>query len=821
MKRFLTWVLSIAALLAGVSPARAQTPARDAGYLYLSPVPGAPYVAEQTRFVLLRFEHVTPAEVTNLTTSFITVTGAESGVHPGVTHVASDGRTVIFTMSADFNRNELVTVNLRPNLAPGTAGRADPYDFQFMVSAPMPGTLPQSALAGPPPAAAPLPAAEAEPAKPQTLAASSAGIHPLAAAIAPNGVSVPSDFPTVSISVNHNPSPGYLFLEPGVGLANRYTMILDNQGLPIWYRRGRMYDFKIQNNGLITWCSDPSSRGFPAFDLSFNYLRTYTTTNGYSTDGHDLKILEDGTYLMIGYRVDAVDMSLYVPGGDPDATFTETVVQEFTPSGELIFQWRAWDHYDIRLSGTDFPHLNGLDYDVDGHILVSARDLSEVTKINRDTGDIMWRLSGANNSFTFVNDPFNGTSMQHNITALGNGRYLVFDNGNGRSPDFSRAVEYELDLTNMTATLVWQFRDQPDKFTYWLGNAQRLATGNTLINFVRPQYPKVIEVDTNGVKHFELSLAPTSDTYRAFRLPWDGAVAVPYLVVEAQPDNVALVFNKFGDHTVDHYRIYGGTAPAPTTLLATSTVPLLHLTNVVNGTSNYFRVTAVSTNGVESGYSNEGSLLVNITVPGQNMVLNGDFSKGATGWTWQVTAPATAQWVVTNGLSHFVILSGGTYITDVQLKQVGIKLSQGKEYTFEFDAWSAAPRILEAKVEANAEGGINYSGLQPFTITPVTNHYTFHFTMASPSDNNARVVFNAGALARDVYLDNVSLREKVYDPGDFNLDGCVGLADLEVFAAQWQKKQGTLTADLNRDGKVDFADFVIFSKNWAGEGICP
>jgi hypothetical protein len=254
-------------------------------------------------------------------------------------------------------------------------------------------------------------------------------------------------------------------------------------------------------------------------------------------------------------------------------------------------------------------------------------------------------------------------------------------------------------------------------------------------------------------------------------------------------------------------------------LLATSTATLKHLTNVVNGVRNYFRATAVSTNGVESDYSNEEEVLVNMNPPGQNMVLNGDFSNGAAAWTWEVTPPASAVWDVADGISHFEITDGGIYTADVQLKQAGMNLIHGQEYVFEFDAWSAAPRVLEAKVEGNAEGGIDYSAIQPFTITPVTNHYSFRFIMTDVSDNNAQVVFNVGALPLDVYLDNVSLRERVYTPGDFDSDDCVGFNDLRVFAAQWQKSQRSLRADLNLDGKVDFADFVLFSKSWFGQ--CP
>ena len=485
MKRLLMLVLLMEAVLMGRGTAQAQSEAREAGYLYLSPVPQAPFVSAQTRYVLVRFEDVTPSDVTNLTTDFITVTGTNSGPHTGVAHVASDGRTVIFEMSTDFSLNELVTVTLNPELSPTATGKVEAYEYQFAITSPVPGFLPPGMLgAG---YAIPLsnfPAEDDTPEESGPVPQPAGGYTKASTEIMPNGVSVPSDFPQVVITVNNNPSPGYLFLDSGYpGDAPPYTMILDNNGLPIWYRRGRVWDFKIQKNGFVTWCFGDG--GSLCFDQNFNYVQSYHTVNGYTANFHELEVLEDGTCLMLGARASTVDMSQYIPDAGT-VSVIDWAIQEFTPAGELIFQWRAWDHYDIRDNENyDFPHMNALDVDEDGHILVSSRYVSEVTKINRDSGDIIWRLGGAKSSFAFVNDQLNGFDFQHDINALGHGQYTVFDNGNAFSHLVSRAVEYQLDLTNMTATLVWEFRDTPDKWTHWMGNAQRLPNGNTLINFGR------------------------------------------------------------------------------------------------------------------------------------------------------------------------------------------------------------------------------------------------------------------------------------------------------------------------------------------------
>ncbi|MCX6927268.1 MAG: aryl-sulfate sulfotransferase, partial [Verrucomicrobia bacterium] len=235
----------------------------------------------------------------------------------------------------------------------------------------------------------------------------------------------------------------------------------------------------------------------------------------------------------------------------------------FTPADELIFQWRALDHLDIlgqqqfidiTASSFDFPHMNSVGVDDDGHILISSRSTSECTKIDRDTGKIIWRLGGTHSTLTFVNDPLNGPRNQHTFYAVGKGHYIVFDDGNMHNPPISRAVEYVVDPVVKTATLVWQFRDTPDRYAYYMGNVQRLTNGNTHINWVLSGYPKAVELDQAGVKQLEMSLTPGSDLYRSWRGPWDGVVALPYLIAESYPDNVTLIFNKFGDTNVNFYR---------------------------------------------------------------------------------------------------------------------------------------------------------------------------------------------------------------------------------------------------------------------------
>ena len=757
--------IQLAALVFLLGLASGRADYLSAGYGYLSPVPGASYCSPQTRFILVRFQSVSPADVTNLA-SFITVTGASSGPVSGTTHLASDGRTVIFTAGRAFAMNELATVALSPALRPGASGSVQPFQYQFAVNGYLAATPSVTPIVAPTNPAGSNPIAQPRAASPPT---------PGQAGIFPNGVSVPSSFPQISITTNSGPDAELIFLDNNGGLAgNPYNVIFDNTGSPVWYQLmpDARWDMKVEPNGMLTMLARTGGMRFVGLNTNYQQVTHYCAVNGYTTDEHELRVLPDGTYFLIGAYSNTVDMTRYVVGGNGAASVLETVLQQFTPSGELIFQWRGWDNYDIRdnqissITGAviDFPHMNAIEVDSDGQFLVSARHLSEVTKINRDTGEVIWRLGGAHSTFAFTNDPLGGFANQHAVRMVGTNDYTLFDNGNGHSPQLSRGVEYLLDLTNLTATLTWQFRQTPDVFAPDMGNVQRLTNGNTLINWASGFLPKLTEVRPDGTKAFEMNwVDQATSTYRVWRCPWQGAATQPYLMAESYPDNITLVFNQFGDTNVAFYRIYGGTASQSTNLLATSGVTLMQLSSLQNGSNYFFRVTAVNRQGVEGPYSNEASATANFIKAGQNMLVNGDFSQGTNAWIWALSGGATAAWAVESGVSHIYITNGTAMLASIQLSQTNKALVQGKKYVLQFDAWSSLPRYIEAEV-AGANSQV-YSDVLPF-LTPLSNHFQYVFTMSSATDLSAGLLFNLGGSPYGVYLDNVSLSHRLcHHPG--------------------------------------------------------
>jgi hypothetical protein len=55
--------------------------------------------------------------------------------------------------------------------------------------------------------------------------------------------------------------------------------------------------------------------------------------------------------------------------------------------------------------------------------------------------------------------------------------------------------------------------------------------------------------------------------------------------------------------------------------------------------------------------------------------------------------------------------------------------------------------------------------------------------------------------------------------GDFDCDGCVGLDDLNILAAQWLDEPGGITADADGDGAVNANDLAVLAESWMKE--CP
>jgi hypothetical protein len=362
---------------------------------------------------------------------------------------------------------------------------------------------------------------------------------------------LPADFPQVSLFPNTNPAPGYFFGSLSAnnvpGKTNYFT-ILDNATNAVLLNKTNSLG-RLECNGLFTTLVGTKGQpiSFQLKDPSFNLITSYQAGNGYNADNHDYQVLPNGHFLLMIYdNTPVVDMSKLVPGGFPAAVPNQTVIQELDVDGNVVFQWRSLDHipvtdsYQVLTNANigDYIHVNSLWFDeTDGNIILSCRNTSEVIKISRTTGDIIWRLQGKHNQFTFVNGVPGNTDpawfqVQHSAHRTSSGNLTVFDNGYSQHSDpaydfsrpYSRAVEYTLDEVNKVATLVWEFRHTPDIITYNGGAVQRLPGGHTIItwgndNTASPALA-MTEADAAGNLVCDVALPQTGTTGNFTRMLW-------------------------------------------------------------------------------------------------------------------------------------------------------------------------------------------------------------------------------------------------------------------------------------------------------------
>jgi hypothetical protein len=97
----------------------------------------------------------------------------------------------------------------------------------------------------------------------------------------------------------------------------------------------------------------------------------------------------------------------------------------------------------------------------------------------------------------------------------------MFDNGVYLVPEYSSVVEYEIDETNFTATLVKRYTRNESVFSRFLGSVQELANGHILISWGDSQNPAVTEISEQDSIEFEMKFIDYARQYRSYRFKWE------------------------------------------------------------------------------------------------------------------------------------------------------------------------------------------------------------------------------------------------------------------------------------------------------------
>ena len=299
---------------------------------------------------------------------------------------------------------------------------------------------------------------------------------------------LPADLPHYTAG-GPDPSPGYV-----VFAAGSYGVVIDNTGRVVWYHRfpiGLGLSFAAHTMGryvarLVT-PSPADIEPWVELDPLGNTTRTLGCARDLQARFHDLLVEPDGGFWIMCDESRTMDLAPF--GGPPRARVTGTVVQHLSATGALLFDWSPFDHFAITDvdpgeradSVVNWTHGNSLDIDTDGNLLVSFRNLNEITKIDVTTGRVVWRFGGRRNQFALLDTPTPPFAHQHSVRAAGPGSILLLDNiGN---PLQSGAERYELDERAMTARLAQAYTAAPGVVTQIGGSTQALPGGRTLVSF--------------------------------------------------------------------------------------------------------------------------------------------------------------------------------------------------------------------------------------------------------------------------------------------------------------------------------------------------
>jgi arylsulfotransferase ASST len=359
----------------------------------------------------------------------------------------------------------------------------------------------------------------------------------------------------------HNTAPGYVFLAPKMVVAQAGPMIMDNRGEVVWFKplntRG-VTDFRVQQylgKPVLTWWRGKVSNvgvgdgWFVIYNTSYRPIAEVRAGNGLVGDVHEFLITKNNTALFTVYHRLPIDLSSV--GGPEEGKIWDGIVQEVDiASGRVLFEWHSYPQVAINESYApppkakagakappyDYFHVNSIEVEPNGNILVSARNTHGIYEIDRKTKKVVWRLGGKRSDFKMGA----GTKFawQHDARRHADGTITIFDNGAAPPVEkFSRVLVVRVDESTKKATLVRSYRHPKRLLAPFEGNAQFLPNGNIMVGW--GAWPYVSELSPSGAVLFDAYFGQgkppgkDADSYRAYRFAWRGHPADRPVVVVA------------------------------------------------------------------------------------------------------------------------------------------------------------------------------------------------------------------------------------------------------------------------------------------------
>lgn len=259
-----------------------------------------------------------------------------------------------------------------------------------------------------------------------------------------------------------------------------WVFLLDREGRYVWWQRAdpeqTVVDVEPVGGPEITWNTFSYD-----FSEDASALRTASVLGGPSADRrtplghHTFEVTPDGVAWL------ALDVRDWI---DPATEATSRMGGDALVVGERVL-WSAWDTFQPEPSASsdakfyadvvDWTHGNGLTWDAErGVFLYSSFGLETVVTIDAATGEVTdsYGLHGAH---WFAEGAFH---EQHDPSFTPEGTLLVstLDEASGTT----QAVEWSADADGLRPA--WASGDAGLR-ALWLGQATRLANGNTLVGY--------------------------------------------------------------------------------------------------------------------------------------------------------------------------------------------------------------------------------------------------------------------------------------------------------------------------------------------------
>jgi hypothetical protein len=247
---------------------------------------------------------------------------------------------------------------------------------------------------------------------------------------------------------------------------------------------------------------------------------------------------------------------------------------------------RAWDPY----------HVNAVDIDENGDLLVTARHTWAVYKVDGSSGELLWTLGGKGSDFELADAAV--FAWPHDARFREDGTISLFDNqaaDEDEESERSRGLVLRVDDETGTAELVREY-GHGDFLAPSQGSVQNLPGRHVLVGW--GSQPRLSEYDPDGDLLFDASFYGTNQSYRAYRHQWTGRPAEGPAAIARTVEGETTVYASWNGATeVARWRLLAGPQSSALETLVTVEREGFETAIAAGGEGPYFEVLALDEQG--------------------------------------------------------------------------------------------------------------------------------------------------------------------------------------------------------------------------------